>query len=53
MKYITVINAHLKLQGQCLHARTIGFIHPTTKKYVEFEAKIPEYFSNLTDNVLK
>lgn len=42
-----------KLQGQCLHARTIGFIHPTTKKYVEFEAKIPEYFSNLTDNVLK
>lgn len=42
-----------KLQGQCLHARTIGFIHPMTKKYVEFEAKIPEYFSNLTDNVLK
>lgn len=42
-----------KLQGQCLHARTIGFIHPTTKKYVEFEAKIPEYFLNLTDNVLK
>ncbi len=41
-----------KLQGQCLHAKTIGFIHPTTNKYVEFEAEIPEYFQNLIENVL-
>ena len=36
-----------KLEGQCLHAKTIGFIHPTTKKYVEFEAPIPEYMEHL------
>ena len=42
-----------KLQGQCLHAKTIGFIHPTTKQYVEFEAPNPTYFDNLINNVLK
>ena len=41
-----------KLQGQCLHAKTIGFIHPTTKQYVEFEAPIPEYMINLVEKVL-
>lgn len=38
-----------KLQGQCLHAKTIGFVHPTTKEYVEFEAPIPEYMQHLLD----
>lgn len=38
-----------KLQGQCLHAKTIGFIHPTTKEYVEFEAPIPEYMEHLLE----
>lgn len=32
------------LQGQCLHARTIGFIHPTTKNYLEFTSELPNYF---------
>ncbi len=35
------------LQGQCLHAKTIGFIHPTTHEYVEFEAPLPDYFKDL------
>lgn len=35
------------LQGQVLHAKTLGFIHPSTGKYVEFEAPLPEYFMNL------
>lgn len=35
------------LEGQTLHARILGFIHPTTGKYMEFEAPIPEYFTNL------
>lgn len=30
--------------GQCLHAGKIGFIHPTTKEYMEFTADPPEYF---------
>ena len=38
-----------KLQGQCLHAKTIGFIHPTTKEYIEVEAPIPEYMKHLLE----
>lgn len=33
--------------GQVLHAKTLGFIHPTTKKYVEFNSELPEYFQRL------
>jgi 23S rRNA pseudouridine1911/1915/1917 synthase len=36
-----------KLQGQTLHAMTIGFIHPSTGEYMEFEAPLPEYFTEL------
>lgn len=36
-----------KLTGQALHARVLGFIHPTTKEYVEFESPIPDYFEDL------
>lgn len=35
------------LEGQTLHAKILGFIHPTTKEYMEFEAPTPSYFSNL------
>lgn len=38
-----------KLQGQCLHAMTIGFIHPVTNEYMEFEAPLPDYFSHLLE----
>ena len=37
------------LTGQCLHAKTIGFIHPSTKEYVEYEVEEPEYFKHLLD----
>ena len=33
------------LNGQCLHAKKIGFIHPNTKEYMEFDSELPEYFS--------
>lgn len=35
------------LQGQTLHAKTIGFLHPSTGKYMEFSAPLPEYFEKL------
>lgn len=35
------------LQGQCLHAMTLGFIHPRTEAYVEFLAPLPAYFTKL------
>lgn len=39
------------LTGQTLHAKTLGFIHPTTKKFMEFDAPLPEYFINLLDRL--
>ena len=30
--------------GQFLHAKKLGFIHPTTNKYMELESELPEYF---------
>ena len=33
--------------GQCLHAKTLGFIHPTTHKYMEFDSELPESFINI------
>ncbi|MBE5939855.1 MAG: RluA family pseudouridine synthase [Lachnospiraceae bacterium] len=35
------------LEGQVLHARILGFRHPRTGEYMEFEAPLPEYFTNL------
>ncbi len=32
-------------RGQCLHARTIGFIHPVTGEELFFTAPLPEYFT--------
>ncbi len=36
-----------KLQGQTLHAKILGFVHPTTGEYMEFEAPLPDYFEKL------
>lgn len=44
-------NCPYNLQGQVLHAKTLGFIHPTTKEYVEFDSELPEYFQKLVDNL--
>ena len=35
------------LCGQTLHAGVLGFIHPTTKEYVEYSADLPEYFQKV------
>ncbi len=35
------------LEGQVLHAMTIGFVHPGSGEYVEFEAPLPAYFEAL------
>ncbi len=36
-----------KLHGQTLHAKVLGFLHPSTGKYVEFDAPLPTYFQEL------
>ena len=40
-------DSKFRLQGQTLHAGSIGFIHPLTETYMEFQAPLPEYFSHL------
>lgn len=39
------------LEGQALHARVLGFLHPTTQEYMEFEAPLPEYFNQLIEKL--
>lgn len=41
------------LQGQCLHAMVLGFIHPVSGEYMEFEAPLPDYFTHLLQNLRK
>lgn len=40
-----------KLQGQTLHAKTIGIIHPRTGKYLEIDAPLPVYFTDLLEKL--
>lgn len=40
-----------KLQGQCLHAMVLGFVHPRTGEYLEFSAPLPEYFESLLNKL--
>ena len=37
------------LEGQCLHAMTLGFVHPRTGEYLECTAPLPEYFEHLLE----
>ena len=39
------------LQGQTLHAKTLGFIHPTINEYLEVNAPLPEYFTALINKL--
>ncbi|MBQ1838064.1 MAG: RluA family pseudouridine synthase [Ruminococcus sp.] len=39
-----VKNERVGFPGQCLHARKIGFIHPSTGAYLEFQSDLPPYF---------
>ena len=41
------------LQGQTLHARTLGIIHPRTGEYLEVNAPLPDYFEELLERLRK
>ncbi len=41
------LKSPMRLQGQVLHAKTLGLVHPTTKVYLEVDAPLPEYFEKL------
>ena len=37
----------LGIDGQCLHAKTISFIHPFTNEFMSFDSDLPVYFSDI------
>lgn len=39
------------LVGQTLHAKTLGIIHPRTGEYLEVNAPLPQYFTELLDKL--
>lgn len=39
------------LEGQCLHAKVLGFVHPRTGEYLEFEVPLPAYFEELIEKL--
>lgn len=39
------------LSGQCLHAKVLGFTHPSTNKEVVFDSNLPDYFVNLLEKI--
>lgn len=44
-------NMFATLKRQALHAKTLGFIHPTTEEYVEFNSELPEDFQKVLDKL--
>ena len=46
-----VKNEKVSFIGQCLHAKKIGFIHPKTKEYMEFDSMLPDYFSEFLNKL--
>ncbi|MBO4865211.1 MAG: RluA family pseudouridine synthase [Ruminococcus sp.] len=45
--------AYKGLAGQCLHAKKLGFIHPESGEYMEFDSELPEYFVKVLDKLRK
>ncbi len=39
------------LDGQLLHAKTLGFVHPRTGEYMEFNSELPEYFTEVLEKL--
>lgn len=40
-------------EGQCLHAKKIGFVHPIDGKYYEFDSELPDYFKSVINKLKK
>ena len=41
----------IKISGQVLHAKTLGFIHPTNNKYIEFDSELPKYYKEILEKL--
>ena len=45
--------AYKGLDGQCLHAKKLGFVHPESGEYMEFDSELPEYFVKVLEKLRK
>lgn len=45
-------NEKFRLNGQLLHAETLGFVHPKSGKYMSFSAPLPEYFEKVLNSLM-
>lgn len=52
-KYGGVNKLEKTLNGQCLHASLLGFIHPVKNEYMEFESELPDWFVNFLNRIEK
>lgn len=43
--------AYKGIEGQCLHAKKLGFIHPETGEYMEFDSELPDYFTDILEKI--
>ena len=50
-KVYGVKNEKVSFEGQCLHAKKIGFVHPKTNEYMEFDSELPEYFEKFLNKL--
>ena len=39
------------VEGQCLHAKRLEFVHPITGKEMKLEAPLPEYFKKIVEQL--
>lgn len=46
-------NGVASLNGQCLHAGVLGFVHPVTNEFIRVEAPLPDYFMNFIEGIKK
>lgn len=46
-------NNKFGLEGQLLHSKDLGFVHPSTKEYMEFSSELPDHFSNVLKKLKK
>lgn len=51
MKFMGEKKEKYRIEGQALHAKVLGFVHPLKNKYMEFEAPLPEYFCELLKKI--
>ena len=46
-------NCIKSLNGQCLHAKELGFVHPRTGEWMQFDSPLPPYFTELLTRLRK